>query len=386
MKRFFAVLLTVCLFFSLSGCAFFESRMQKTEYSQLIAEFEGDVGTIPHYYSQLTDTEKAAYINIVNTINASSQVAQVPGINSDSLQNVTTAVSYDNPHFLWLEKEWTITHYSTGASIEIPYLYTAEERQNMSNELEEKVNKIMRGINAAMGDYEKELYFHDYLVKNCAYDNYAQSDSDYSNSYTAYGALVEGKAVCEGYARAMQLLLKEAGIESFLVPGTALSQYGSTVNHMWNAVKINSEWYHLDATWNDPQSAGPSNAVWHTYFNLSDEEILRDHSYEVHTDCTSTSANYYKKNSLHFSSFNSSDFANTLADEFYTAKRTNSNFIEVRFANYDDFAKAKSELTTGQLIYVAISRANTKYKTNMSVSAVSYSTFDKQCVIGIKFS
>ena len=386
MKRFFAILLTICLFFSFSGCAFFESRLQKAEYAQLISEFEGSVGTIPHYYSQLTDIEKAAYINIVNTINASSAVAQVPSIDSDSLQNVTTAVSYDNPHFLWLEKKWTITHYATGASIEVPYLYTAEERQSMSSELEDKVSQIMRGVNAAMGDYEKELYFHDYLIKNCSYDNYAQSDGDYSNSYTAYGALVEGRAVCEGYARAMQLLLNEAGIESFLVPGTAFNQYGAMVNHMWNAVKINSQWYHLDATWDDPQSAGSSSTVWHTYFNLSDEEILRDHSYEVQTDCTTTSANYYKKNNLHFSSFNSSYFANILADELYTAKRANSNFVEVRFTNYDDFIKAKSELTDGQLIYVAISRANTKYRTNINISTVSYSTFDKQCVIGIKFA
>lgn len=386
MKRFFATLLIICLFFSFSGCTFFESRMQKSEYSLLISEFESKVGAIPHYYSQLTDTEKAAYINIVNTINTSSEVAQVPDIDSDSLQNVTTAVSYDNPHFLWLEKKWTITHYASGASIKIPYLYTAEERQIMSDELEDMVDKIMLGLNAAMGDYEKELYFHDYLIKNCTYDNYVQSDNSYNNSYTAYGALIEGKAVCEGYARAMQLLLKEAGIESFLVPGTALNQYGTTVNHMWNAVKIQSQWYHLDTTWDDPQSADANNAVWHTYFNLSDEEILRDHSYDVKTDCTATSASYYKKNNLHLNSFNSSSFANILADELYTAKRTSSNFVELRFSNYDDFAKAKSELNDGQLIYVAISRANTKYRTNINISTVSYSTFDKQCVIGIKFA
>ncbi len=385
MKRIFTVFLAVFLLSGLVGCEIFSATRTEDRFEKIVREFENSVEKIPHYYSKLTSTEKAAYASIVTTINASGDVAPVPDIDTASLQAVTRAVSYDNPQFLWLSKKWTVTHYATGANIEIPYLMPLEERQEMVNELEKKAEQILRGINVAMSDYDKELYFHDYIIKNCRYDNSTVSDEEFNNSYTAYGALVEGTAVCEGYARAMQFLLSKVGIDSYLITGTALNSYGATVNHMWNVVKIGSEWYHLDTTWDDPTSVYDFDAVWHSYFNLSDEEIKRDHSYEGETDCISTSANYHKKNSLYYNSFNASDLADDIADELYKAKRLNTNFIELRFSNQSDFNAAKQALMGKSLIHTAVNRANNKYGTKISTSFIYCSTIDTQFVIGIKF-
>lgn len=67
---------------------------------------------------------------------------------------------------------------------------------------------------------------------------------------TAAGALVDGKCVCEGYARAFQLMCEKAGIDSVCILGDSTAN-GKTEGHMWNAVRIDGVWYYCDPTWND---------------------------------------------------------------------------------------------------------------------------------------
>jgi Transglutaminase-like superfamily len=61
-----------------------------------------------------------------------------------------------------------------------------------------------------------------------------------------------GKAVCSGYARLLQNMCREAGIECVIIPGWSKGygqQLSESPNHAWNAVKINGTWYLLDVTW-----------------------------------------------------------------------------------------------------------------------------------------
>lgn len=384
MKKFFAFLIAICLSLSLAGCDLLETSSSEGDYSKTIEEFEDKKEVLPHYYSKLSETEKVVYIRLLTAINSSAATADVPSITTEQLEEITTAISYDNPHLLWLSKLWTITHYTTYSQIEIPYLATKDERERMSRELDDKVNQILSGINRAMGDYEKELYFHDYLVANCQYDYTAVSSDEFANAYSAYGALVKGSAVCEGYSRAMQLLLSEAGIDSYLVTGTGIRD-GKSDGHMWNVVNIDSGWYHLDATWDDPGADNSFDVVWHAYFNLTDTEISRDHTFDEQTDCSSIRANYYRKNSILFDSFNSSTFADSLADELYKANQSNVKFVELRFTSQSDFANAKHEIFDQQLIFVATSRASKRYGVKINTNRVLCSSFDSQLVIGIKF-
>lgn len=351
MKKIITVVLAVLMLCGLVGCdpSWVLHRddpsttdTHNEQFAKIVADFENSVAALPKYYSMLSDTEKAAYASIVKTINANGTDAPIPyPIDNTSMETVTNAVSYDNPHYMWLSKKWTITSYSTGsASISIPYRCSDAERQAMATELEQKIGQIMGGINSTMGDYEKELYLHDYLVKNCEYDSEALTNEDFANAHTAYGAIVEGKAVCEGYARAMQLLLSRAGVDAYVIAGTTIDSLGITGKHMWNVVKIDSGWYHLDVTWDDPISTTKDRALRHSYFNLTDEEIGRNHFYEIETNCTATKANYHRKNLLFFTSFDAQKLADILADELYKAKRTNQNYVELRFENEGLFNKA----------------------------------------------
>lgn len=131
-------------------------------------------------------------------------------------------------------------------------------------------NSILAGMPADGTDYEKELYLHDALVKHVTYDD------AYVEEQNAYSALVNGMAVCSGYAFALQYLLMRAGIESYYVVGTAgEDENGDPVGHAWNIARIGGTWYYVDPTWDDSDD---EYAPYHAYFNLDTDLLTRDHA------------------------------------------------------------------------------------------------------------
>lgn len=154
-------------------------------------------------------------------------------------------------------------------------------------------NFLDNNIKDYMTDYEKELTIHDYIVNNCVYGFSEQGDD---TEYNAYGVLVNGRAVCSGYAAATNLLLMCSDIECRVVTGEATDIYSDnprTESHAWNQVRINDEWYNLDVTWDDP--VGEHDNLSHQYYNISDEIMDDTHTWERedYELCTSMKDNYY---------------------------------------------------------------------------------------------
>ncbi|WP_219835163.1 S-layer homology domain-containing protein [Paenibacillus sp. R14(2021)] len=151
-------------------------------------------------------------------------------------------------------------------------------------------------VKPGMTDYERELAIHDYLLLHTAYDydNFRKGTVPL-DSYTIYGLLHNGIAVCQGYAYTALLLLRMAGVETYYVTGTVAG--GA---HAWNKVKIGGEYYNLDVTWDDPvpDAAG---RLTYGYFNVTDDELRRDHDWP-YTDklprATAKTYNYFTFNGL----------------------------------------------------------------------------------------
>lgn len=165
-------------------------------------------------------------------------------------------------------------------------------------------------IKPGMSDFDKELAVHNYVVNNVIYDyEKLQNNTLANDDYTAYGALIEGKAVCQGYAEAVYRLLNAANIKNYIVSGTG----SSNTAHTWNIVKIDGNYYHLDATFDDPVSnSGP--ILSYGYFNLSDSEIASDHTWDKskYPKCTGDAENYYVVK--HLIAGNSNDFYDIIKD------------------------------------------------------------------------
>jgi len=146
-------------------------------------------------------------------------------------------------------------------------------------------------------------------------------------SYCAYGALVLGKGVCEAYSEAMKLIMDKLGIECTIVTGESQDQ-----NHAWNIIKIDNEFYQLDVTWNDPVIDDGSNTIRYDYFNITDSEMARDHSWETdsYPACTSTKHNYFYYNSLVVSSYD--EFLNSVKNALATGLKK----LTLKVENYDE--------------------------------------------------
>ncbi len=153
-------------------------------------------------------------------------------------------------------------------------------------------------ISDDMTEYDKVKAIHDYIVINVDYDyDNLLADTVPESSYTAEGALLTGRAVCEGYARAFDELCEYAGVESLFVHGTA--DNGKQVqSHAWNQVKINGIWYNIDVTWDDPIIDESDNLtlnnVFYTYFLVPDEGFRSSHFPE--SDCHECTDDRYVQN------------------------------------------------------------------------------------------
>ena len=96
----------------------------------------------------------------------------------------------------------------------------------------------------------------------------------YPEAWSAASVLVgDGLAVCEGLSRAYQYLLYRCGINSTLISGTAAGG-----GHMWNMVKVDGEWYHIDVTWDDPITTTGEQVLRYNYFLVSDAKIKENHT------------------------------------------------------------------------------------------------------------
>lgn len=156
------------------------------------------------------------------------------------------------------------------------YTITEDEYAAAMAEVDQWSDGIMSLTDPDFTDLEYLLFFHDYLCANYEYDlTYTV--------YRLYDFIKLRKGVCEAYTLAMTVLLEKAGIESSFATSTAM-------NHAWNIVKIDGEWYHVDTTWDDPVGISPGMA-YHTYFLKSDSAIQSlakpHHSWESIYTCTS---------------------------------------------------------------------------------------------------
>lgn len=128
----------------------------------------------------------------------------------------------------------------------LPQYYTtlAEEEK-----VTERVQKIIRDLHfGQMDDVQKVRAVTDYLCAHVRYDTVHAKNPEHHRKATAYAALVQGQAVCQGYAAAAYRLLREAGIPVRIVTGTA-GEYAEF--HAWNLVFADGLYYNLDVTWDD---------------------------------------------------------------------------------------------------------------------------------------
>lgn len=148
-------------------------------------------------------------------------------------------------------------------NIHIEKSYSESEIDDVEREVERLSSEL---IVAGDTDINNIRRIHDYIIDHSVYDS---NRSDYNDttyrSDIAYGPLLQGYGICGGYTDAMELFLEELGIQSYKI---------SSEQHVWNAIYLDGEWYHLDLTWDDPVTSTGENLIEHNFFLVDTPTLL----------------------------------------------------------------------------------------------------------------
>lgn len=226
------------------------------------------------FYGMLTTTEKVIYQNILPGIRAAKTalpVGKEVKASAEQAFHAVRAIYNDRPELFWMDggcNVKTLNNFIT--TIHPSY-------NNYSKDYATRQVKLRKAIQSyilpAQGKQpvDQERIIHDKMVKDISYMNHALDQ-------TAYAALVEGKAVCAGYTRAFQLLMQELDIPCYYCQGDCLDSKTRTWGpHAWNIIKLGSDFYNMDITWNDCYDSSPRDNIGYTYYNCTDSVISTNH-------------------------------------------------------------------------------------------------------------
>ncbi len=150
----------------------------------------------------------------------------------------------------YMEIDFTMEYYTTAAQ---------------EQEMDKAVDEVMAELNLEdMTQYQAICAIYDYICMNVVYDYENVGDSSYRLQFTGYAALVQGIAVCQGYANLFYRLALEADIDCRIIGGSSFGE-----GHAWNIVELDGVYYNVDSTWD----AGETD---YDYFMLNMEDF-EDH-------------------------------------------------------------------------------------------------------------
>lgn len=255
-----------------------QSVIKSTEETQSVPKYNEPIGS-NFFYEQLNSNQKIIYnglnenkknlrqgnyvIKYGETFSELLKTETGGEVLGNDYQTAIEAFLHDNPDLFYLDVnkmylniETTTKLFTTTYNVYIAsakgsnYLnsdFTSKEQiESAIQSIEQIKDNIIAKLNGT--EYQNIMFIHDYLVNNIEYDSSYQG----VGSYSIYGALIEKKCVCEGYAKAFKYLSNSAGYECEMLQGTATNSSGQTESHAWNCVKLNGIWYQVDTTWDDP--------------------------------------------------------------------------------------------------------------------------------------
>lgn len=355
-RRIVCALVCVCLLAAtLNGCTLFfnEPEVEPTiDWDTAPIEQPVEQTGYTYYFDQLSLREQHAYQMILREIESFPTEVEIPLLTREQLKSVYLALSYDNPMLFLFSKNCRIETRGGKHYFSCEYRFDKETYTQMRAQVQTRLDAFIQSVNTALSDFEKQVLVHDWVVKNCTYNNEAIEMES-----TPYSAIVDGKASCEGYARAAKLALDALGVPCMLVSGKAENEQGAEQNHMWNLVQIEGKFYHMDLTWDDPISQKGEEDERYTFLNLTDEDILKSHyDFDVAHTCDSMDANYYVKTGVYFTAYNKAT-RTAIATALKQRIAKGEGNVEIRFASKAAYEQALEGLFRQEHIFRILSTA-----------------------------
>lgn len=306
---------------------------------------QSEEGHQEYYFKQLNEEEQRVYRELLKGIRAREKDFYLTLSQDDSIDRCYHAVLKDHPEIFWVhnhEKIYKTTYSDSDYCTFTPgYIYTESEISEIQNAMEAGFQEVSSLIPADASDYEKVRIVYTYVIDNTQYQ---ASDDDQSIA----GVFWKKEAVCAGYAGAVQYLLERIGVPCIYVDG---STQGSTEGHAWNIVKLDGEYYYVDATNGDQPDFLNGNAaqleehktIIYDYLCPFPEEYekkyIRSEELTV-PDCTAKDMNFYVLNQGCFDGYD----WETIYDYCKMRLDNGAAVVRFKFSNQEVFAAACNEL------------------------------------------
>ncbi len=319
-----------------------------------------------HYYENLNDNLRKAYEKLLKGVMAMEESINLEEykIPLDAIGDLWHSLLNDHPEIHWVNPYKGCRYtYNTEAPYDIvtlspPYCISREEREERQREIDDELPKFLEGIMDDTGDFETALQVYKNMAKEIDYDSleldrqkrrreaFSQSkkeDMEPDDLRNIYGALVEKRTVCAGYARAYQYILQQLGMESIYVVGECVG--GET--HAWNIINMEGNYYHVDVTWGDGSNTDPSRGgkyCSYGYFGLNDKDIRLSRTINDSPPapaCTENFCNYFVRMGLYFKAYDHIAVKQKLAEMLSEAERTR---VDLRFESAAILEAAENQL------------------------------------------
>lgn len=295
-------------------------------------------------------------------------------LNDWDIREAVRKVEFYHPEFFWLDS-YSIVTSSANDDTTLNFMgvgdYSDDAIKEMYATLIAAADRIIEQIPAGYDDYQKALFVHDYIVNNTRYSSEHAGKGVNGLWGTAYGCLVQGDAICQGYAEAYQLVLERMGIECGVCSGDSING-----PHAWNYVRINGQYYWVDTTWDDPESENDEGTLRHDYFLINDELLERTRTIEEGQvfvpSCSSMADNYHVRNGSYLEAFDINSIGNILA------ANASSRKAEIMFGSEAAYREALERLFAESEIWSLSAYVSLNEQ-------ISYSNDDNMYILIINF-
>ena len=298
------------------------------------------------YYTILeTEEEKLVYREVYEGLYNRQDEFYIHGMSEKVLNTVLDAIMYDYPEIFWYDAKTVVSYemheeFKEEYTIVRPdYAYSAEKVQEMKEKIEEATEECIQECKEKDSDYEKVKFIYEYLIDNV---EYVEGAPDNQNIYSA---LVSKESVCAGYAKSVQYLLEQVGIECITITGEATDSEGDKESHAWNVVNYENDYFYVDATWGDPegQKENTSRLMVYDYLCCSEAEISKTHKADKEEqlpECTSEKFNYYRMKNMFYDSVDDSEILGAMKDSIAAKEK----YTIFKFAAKEDYEEALKKM------------------------------------------
>lgn len=319
-------------------------------------------------YESLPDEKKKIYDQMLDAVMNQEEEVTLSTSDGSCLEDVFNCMKADYGGLFWVES-FRYTQYQRNGQTELMsfspnYIMTRAERDATQEKIDKQVKKYLKGLAADASDYEKVRYIYKKLIQKVDYNLAAE------NNQNIISVFLGKETVCQGYASAMQYLLEQVDVPCVIVTGTAKGG-----PHAWNLVRLDGEWYYVDATWGNSKyhddEENDVKYVEYDYLNITTEEMRKDHrpqtKFEL-PECTSIAHNYYVQEGRYFTALDEDSTA-AIGAVLKRAYEKDKKNISIKFSSRELCAQAKNYFLTEYHISDYCSGLETVYyKTDMQLN------------------